>query len=132
MRKAVMKMNEPLPIGSLAQIIDRVAAMPNGRPLAEVLTLVQKDAASAKVRVSTDLHRATLELADGGLVSVRVTTARQAHLHGAWLFRFKSPSDTKQFRALYFGGLNRQGVPVVHKLTAAEIGAKKTITLPAS
>ena len=116
----------------LTQTIDRVAAMPNGRPLAEVLKLVQKDTDSTKVRVSTDLHRATLEAPEGGMIAVRVTAARQSRPHGPWLFRFKSPSDTKQFRALFFGGLNQRGAAVVHKLTAAEIGSKKTITLPAN
>jgi hypothetical protein len=116
---------------SLSQIIDRIAAMPNGRPLAEVLKIVQKDTDSSKVRVSSDLRRATLEVPDGGLVSVRVTAARQSAAHGPWLFRFKSPSDTKRFRALFFGGLNRRGVAVVHKLAPADIGSKKTITLPA-
>lgn len=115
----------------LAQTIDRVAAMPNGRALAEVLKLVRRDADSAKVRVSADLHRATLEAPEGGLIAVRVTKARQPYAHGPWHFRFKSPTDAKQFRTLYFGGLNHRGVAVVRKMTAAEIGPKKTITLPA-
>ncbi|HEY1748540.1 MAG TPA: hypothetical protein VGG11_17465 [Xanthobacteraceae bacterium] len=116
---------------SLTETIDRVAAMPNGRPLAEVLKLVQKDTDSTKVRVSPDLHRATLEPPEGGLIAVRVTVARQPYAHGPWHFRFKSPTDAKQFRALYFGGLNQRGTAAVHKLTAAEIGSKKTITLAA-
>jgi hypothetical protein len=116
---------------SLAQTIARVAATPNGGPLAEVLRIVQKDTDSAKVRVSTDLHRATLEAPDGGLITVRVTVARQPYANGPWHFRFKSPTDAMHFRALYFGGLNQRGAAVVHKLTAAEIGSKKTITLPA-
>jgi hypothetical protein len=116
---------------TLSQVINRVAAMPNGRPLAEVLRIVQKDTDSAKVLVSSDLRRATLEIPGGGLASARVTSARQSHPHGSWQFRFKSPSDTKQFRVLFFGGLNHRGVAVIHKLTAAEIGPKKTITLPA-
>ena|SRR5579863_7002713 len=117
---------------SLAQTIDRVAAMPNGRPLAEMLKIVQKDTDSASVSVSKDLHRATLETSDGGLVFVGATAARQSRLNGPWNFRFKSPRETRQFRALYFGGLNRQGIAIVHKLTAVEIGPKKTITLSAS
>ena len=115
----------------LTQTIDRVSAMPNGRPLAEVLKLVQKDTDSTKVRVSTDLHRAELETPEGGLIAVRVTAARQPYGHGPWHFRFKSPTDATQFRALYFGGLNQRGAAVAHKLTVAEIGSKKTITLPA-
>lgn len=117
--------------GSLSQVIERLALLPKGHAVAEVLKVVQKDADSTKVRVSADLHRATLETSEGGLISVRITSARQAHLHSPWLFRFKSPRDTKQFQALYFGGLNQRGAAVVHKLTATEIGPKKTITLPA-
>lgn len=115
----------------LAQTIDRVAAMPNGRPLAEVLRIVQKVTDSAKVWVSKDLRRATLEAPDGRLIAVRVTAARQPYANGPWYFRFKSPRDAKQFRDLYFGGFNHRMVAVAHKLTAAEIGSKKTITLPA-
>jgi hypothetical protein len=65
------------------------------------------------------------------LIAVRVTAARQPYAHGPWHFRFKSPTDAKQFRVLYFGGLNSRGAAVAHKLTAVEIGSKKTITLPA-
>src|ERR1700734_1198663 len=119
-RKVTMPSKTAQHSGSLPQVIERVAAMPNGRALAEVLKLVQKDTDSAKVRVSTDLHRATLETSEGGLIAVRVTTARQPYVHGACRFRFKSPSNAKQFRVLYFGGLNERGAAIVNKLTAAE------------
>jgi hypothetical protein len=115
----------------LSETIDRIAAMPNGQLLAEVLKIVQKETDALKARVSSDFHRAILREPGGGLVSVRVTVARQSRPHGPWLFRFKSPSDSSKFRALFFGGLNQRGAPVVHKLTAADIGPKKTITLPA-
>lgn len=131
-RKTTMASKPAQLSGSLSHVIDRVAGLPNGRALAEVLKLVRKDADSGKVRVSNDLHRATLEVSDGGLIAVRVTEARQPYANGPWHFRFKSPSDAKQFQAIYFGGLNQQGVAVVRKLTATDIGPKRTITLPAN
>jgi hypothetical protein len=116
---------------SMAQTINHVKATPNGLALAEVLKLVQRDIESAKVSVSTNLHRATLETSDGSLIAVCATTARQPYIDGPWNLRFKPPTDARRFRILYFGGLNHQGKAVVHKMTATEIGSKKTITLPA-
>jgi hypothetical protein len=116
--------------GSLAQVINRLTtATPKGQPLAEVLKIVQKETDSSNVRVSPDLRRATLEA--GGLVSVRVTAARQPYRHGPWHLRFKSPSGPTQYRLFYFGGLNQHGAAVVHKVMPQEIGTKRTLTFPA-
>jgi hypothetical protein len=116
--------------GSLAQVIAQIAALPKGRPLSEVLKIVQSEIDSPKVHVSRDLRRATLETSTGRLISVRVTAARQTHA-GLPQFRFKPPRDLKSYQILYFGGLNLQGKAVVHRFSPREIGTRQTLTLRA-
>src|SRR5690242_18784024 len=93
LRTATQMIKGPLPhnCASLSEAIDKLAATPKGRPLAEILKTVHKEIDGGKVYVSPDLRRAILHAPGGGLVSVRVTVARQAYAGGPWLFRFKSP-----------------------------------------
>jgi hypothetical protein len=115
--------------GVLADAIAYVSAMPEGRDLALVLKTIQSEFDGLNVRVSGDLHRVTVNLQNGKLASVRVTTARKVHAGSAPILRFKPPRDPHEYDVLYFGGVDSGGRAVVHKLRPAEIGNLKTLTL---
>jgi hypothetical protein len=115
--------------GSWNQVIAQLAELPNGRALSEALKLVKVDFESAKLRVSSDLRRATLEITNGKLVSVRVTTGRPSGAGGGLRFRFKPPRDLTDFEGLYFGGLNQQGNAVIKRFTPQGIGLRRTLTI---
>ena len=123
------KKSSSIIFGSLSQAIAQIGALPKGRPLSEVLKLVQGEIDSSKVRVSQNLHRATLEVSTGKVVTVRVTAVRGVPSGGHFAFRFKPPRDLSSYDRLYFGGLNPQGKAVVHKFKPEEIGTRQTLTL---
>lgn len=115
---------------TLADAIERVISLPNGRPMASVLNFVMADVGNASVKVSADFHRATIALANDKQIAVRVTVPRPTSPGSIPKFRFKRPSSLYRYTTIYFGGLGNDGEPVIHKRTPAEIGSLQTISLP--
>jgi hypothetical protein len=116
-------------IGGIAEAIARLAALPEGRALSAVLQAVEPEVRGAKVKVSGDMHRASVDLVDGKLAAVRVTTAKSSRPGAVPTLRFKPPRNTSDFAVLYFGGLDGKGRAVVHKRKPHDIGTLKTLTL---
>ena len=113
--------------GTLTHVLGEMSASPNGHALAAVLKSIERELGSVSVRISPDMRRATVSLPNGRLATVRVTSAKPARVGG--VFRFKTPSDLQKYDLLYFGGMARNGSPIVYKFRPIEIGRLKTITL---
>jgi hypothetical protein len=115
--------------GALLDVLTKISARPDGHALAVVLKSIEKELGSANVVISRDMRRASVNLPNGKLATVRVTTAKPTHRGKAPVFRFKTPTDLQQYDKLYFGGLARDGSAIVYKMVPSEIGRLKTITL---
>jgi hypothetical protein len=129
MREQDLAGKQPDIRGALHDVISKISARPNGRALAAVLKSIEPDLGSVNVRISSDMRRAMVSLANGKLATVRVSSAKPARLGGTPVFRFKTPTDVRKYDELYFGGVASDDSAIVFTLTPNEIGRLKTITL---
>ena len=111
--------------------IARLANMPDGLGLAEVLKLIQPELGDVDATISADLHRAEIALPNDKRVIVKVTSARK-RASSTPVFRFKPPTESWRYEVLYFGGLALGGKPVIYRRTPKDIGTMKTLTFSAS
>jgi hypothetical protein len=118
--------------GALRDVLGKISASPNAQALAAVLKSIEPELGSVNIRISSDLRRATVNLPNGRLATVRVTSAKPARLGGVPIFRFKTPTDLQKYDQLYFGGMASDGSAIVYKFKPNEIGHLKTLTLKCS
>jgi DNA mismatch endonuclease, patch repair protein len=117
--------------GSFKEVLEGLSGNEQGRALAAVLQSIEDEVGRGRLRVTSNLRRAVIDLPSGRTAAVRVTAPR-SNPAGRSLLRFKRPVNLKQYERLYFGGIGVGGKTIVHKLTPAEVGDRQTISLPAS
>lgn len=132
MREQGPAVKRPYIQGALPDVVSTVSIKSNGRALAAVLKSIEPELGNVNVRISPDMRRATLNLPNKGLATVRVTAAKSSRLGGMPLFRFRTPADLQKYDLLYFGGIAEDGSAIVYKLTPSEIGRLQTISLKGS
>jgi hypothetical protein len=121
--------SDPRLDGNVTEIVARLAETAGGGTLAAVIGAVQAELGNARVRISSDLHRATVTLENGKIATVRATSAKRSNPTAALTLRFKPPLDPSEFETLYFGGQDAEGRAVVHKFKPQDIKGRRTLTL---
>jgi hypothetical protein len=115
--------------GSVAEVVAKLSEIAAGATLAAVIKAVQAELGNGRVRVSSDMHRATVTLENGKIATVRATSAKRTNSNAALTLRFKPPLDPSEFETLYFGGRDASGRAIVHKFKPQEIKGRRTLTL---
>jgi hypothetical protein len=110
----------------LATVVEKLEASPKGKALGEVLKILAPEIGNGAVTVSNDERRATVALASGNFVAVRVAPPGNGSLTR---FRFKCPRDLGTYERLYFGGLAPDGRAVVQRFAPMDLSDLQTITV---